>query len=224
MIYKKLAEIQKELFVPKGQHNDFGKYSYRSCEDILQAVKPLCEQLDCVLTLTNELININERIYVQATATLTEIETGEKVSSTAHAREEAEKKGMDSSQITGAASSYARKYALAGLFCIDNEKDSDATNNGIKEPQNKSINQTTNTPSAQTPAQTTQKTTNNSTPIEKDENGMPLKAIPAQIDFLKSKYTGDNLNKLLNANNINKIEDLPFETAASIINKIKGVH
>lgn len=128
MIYSKLAEIQKELFVPKGQRNDFGKYNYRSCEDILQAAKPICEAKGCVLFITNDMENIGDRNYVKATATLVELETGEQLQSVAHAREEAEKKGMDGSQITGAASSYARKYALAGLFCIDNEKDSDATN------------------------------------------------------------------------------------------------
>lgn len=128
MIYQKLSEIQKELFVPKGQKNTFGKYNYRSCEDILKAVKPICEKNGCVLTITNSLENIGDRFYVKATAVLVELETGERIESVAHAREEAEKKGMDGSQITGASSSYARKYALAGLFCIDNEADSDATN------------------------------------------------------------------------------------------------
>lgn len=128
MIYSKLAEIQKELFVPKGQTNDFGGYNYRSCEDILKAVKPICEAKGCVLMLTNEVKEVGDWHYIEASAVLTEIETGEAITSKAAAREEAEKKKMDASQITGAASSYARKYALAGLFCIDNEKDSDATN------------------------------------------------------------------------------------------------
>lgn len=130
MIYQKLSEIQKKLFVPKGQKNNFGGYNYRSCEDIFKAVKPICEECGCVLTVSNDLECIGDRNYVKAIVTLTELETGEKIESTAHAREEKEKKGMDGSQITGAASSYARKYALAGLFCIDNEKDSDATNKG----------------------------------------------------------------------------------------------
>lgn len=127
-IYEKLAEIQKELFVPKGQKNDFGKYNYRSCEDILKTVKPLCEKNKCVLRLLNSIICVGDRNYVEACAELRDLETGETIIATAQAREEAEKKGMDGSQITGSASSYARKYALAGLFCIDNEKDSDATN------------------------------------------------------------------------------------------------
>ena len=137
MIYSKLAEIQKELFVPKGQHNDFGKFNYRSCEDILQAAKPICEAKGCVLFITNDMENIGDRNYVKATVTLVELETGEQLQSMAHAREEEEKKGMDGSQITGAASSYARKYALAGLFCIDNEKDSDATNDYSKATRRK---------------------------------------------------------------------------------------
>ena len=132
-IYEKLSKIQSELFVPKGQKNDFGKYNYRSCEDILKTVKPLCEKNKCVLTLHNEIYCVGDRNYVNACAELRDLETGEVVSTNAQAREEAEKKGMDGSQITGSASSYARKYALAGLFCIDNEKDSDATNTHGKE-------------------------------------------------------------------------------------------
>lgn len=129
-IYDKLSEIQDRLFVPKDQKNDFGKYNYRSCEDILKAVKPICKEIGCVLTITNELVNIGDRNYVEATVRLIDLEDATEIISKAHAREEDTKKGMDGSQITGASSSYARKYALAGLFCIDNEKDSDATNKG----------------------------------------------------------------------------------------------
>lgn len=131
-VFSKLAQIQKELIAPKGQFNAFGKYSYRSCEDILKAVKPLCDANNCVVFITNSLENIGTNNYVKAVVTLVDLETGESLTSTAHAREEETKKGMDGSQITGASSSYARKYALAGLFCIDNEKDSDATNEGNK--------------------------------------------------------------------------------------------
>lgn len=127
-VYEKLANIQKYLFVPKGQKNDFGNYKYRSCEDILKTVKPLCESEKCVLFITNTLECIGSRNYVKATVRLVDLETGEDIEVTAHAREEETKKGMDGSQITGASSSYARKYALAGMFSIDNEKDSDATN------------------------------------------------------------------------------------------------
>lgn len=132
-IYEKLSNIQRELIAPKGQRNDFGKYNYRSCEDIMQALKPLCDKNKCVVYITNDLESINDRIYVKAIVTLADCESDATITSIAHAREEDTKKGMDGSQITGASSSYARKYALAGLFMIDNEKDSDATNDGKPE-------------------------------------------------------------------------------------------
>jgi len=127
-IYLKLASIQKNLVAPKGQYNDYGGYNYRSCEDILKALKPLCDEERCVLFINNTIESMNGKNYIGATVTLVDTETGEQISSTAHAREADTRKGMDDSQITGSSSSYARKYALAGLFCIDNEKDADATN------------------------------------------------------------------------------------------------
>lgn len=120
---KELMEIQKKLKAPKGQYNSFGKYKYRSCEDILEAVKPICYEQGCTLTLSDELVCIGDRYYIKATATLKGKDESESV--TAYAREEEDKKGMDGSQITGTASSYARKYALNGLFCIDDTKDAD---------------------------------------------------------------------------------------------------
>lgn len=116
-----LQEIQQQLRVPKNQYNTFGGYNYRSCEDILEAVKPLLGS--CILTLSDEMVCIGDRYYVRATATLID---GDKTwTATAHARESLTKKGMDDSQITGTASSYARKYALNGLFLIDDNKDAD---------------------------------------------------------------------------------------------------
>lgn len=132
-IRESLFNIQQELKAPKSQHNDFGNFSYRSCEDILEAVKPLLKANNCVLTISDELVNVGERYYIKATATLTSVEDGDNISNSAYAREPAEKKGADLSQITGACSSYARKYALNGLFCIDDVKDSDTTNNGKKD-------------------------------------------------------------------------------------------
>lgn len=120
---KKLIEIQKELKAPKGQVNKFGGYKYRSCEDILEAVKPLCVKQGVQLTVSDELVLIGERYYIKATAKVTD--GTETVEVNAFAREEESKKGMDASQITGTASSYARKYALNGLFCIDDTKDAD---------------------------------------------------------------------------------------------------
>ena len=118
-----LKTIQAELKAPKGNYNKFGKYHYRNCEDILEAVKPLCAKYDSVLTLSDKPVLIGERYYIEATATLRTPRNCFEVR--AYAREEDTKKGMDASQITGAASSYARKYALNGLFCIDDAKDMD---------------------------------------------------------------------------------------------------
>lgn len=124
---KELGIIQSSLNVPKGQFNAFGKYKYRSCEDILAALKPLLKQNDCTLTISDDIMQVGNRFYIKATASLTNC-NGEQVTVTAFAREEDSKKGMDASQVTGAASSYARKYALNGLFAIDDTKDADALN------------------------------------------------------------------------------------------------
>ena len=124
-IYEKLAAIQQELKAPKGQYNSFGKYKYRSCEDILEAVKPICAKHKTALVLLDDIREVSGRFYVVAQAQLHDCESDNAVTSTAFAREPDEKKGMDDSQITGTASSYARKYALNGLFCIDDTKDAD---------------------------------------------------------------------------------------------------
>lgn len=129
-VYEKLLAVQNELKAPKNQYNDFGKYNYRNAEDILEAVKPLCAKQKAVVYVTDDLVQIGERYYVQATATFVDVEKTDALKVTAFAREEESKKGMDGSQVTGASSSYARKYALNGLFAIDDTKDSDATNVG----------------------------------------------------------------------------------------------
>jgi hypothetical protein len=125
---KELIMIQQGLKAPKGQFNKFGNYKYRSCEDILEAVKPLLDEQACTLVIMDDLLQIGERYYVKATATLTNSE-GVKETATAFAREQESKAGMDSSQLTGSTSSYARKYALNGLFCIDDTKDADTMDN-----------------------------------------------------------------------------------------------
>ena len=125
-IFEKLAFIQQELKAPKGQYNSFGKYNYRSCEDILEAVKPLLKLKRLVLTINDELVNVGDRYYIKAVAILKDTEDeGLTITNTAYAREAETKAGMDLSQITGTASSYARKYALNGLFLIDDTKDAD---------------------------------------------------------------------------------------------------
>ena len=133
-VYQKLNAIQTALKAPKSQYNEFGKYKYRKAEDILESVKPLLAQHGCTITCSDELILVGSRYYIKATVTLTDMESGQAVSTTAWAREEEDKKGMDGSQITGASSSYARKYALNGLLCIDDTADSDTTNVGDSKP------------------------------------------------------------------------------------------
>lgn len=137
---KRLFEIQQRLKAPKGQYNSFGGYKFRSCEDIQEAVKPLLNELNLVLICEDNVIAIYNRYYIEATVTLFDAETGDVVAHTkAFAREEENKKGMDGSQITGASSSYARKYALNGLFAIDDTKDSDTTNTHGKESKASNI-------------------------------------------------------------------------------------
>ena len=144
-IITKLAEIQRTLKAPKGQLNKFGGYNYRSCEDILEAVKPLLG--DCVLTVSDIVVEVGGRIYVKATAVLRGSNPDHSIEVDGWARESETRKGMDDSQITGSASSYARKYALNGLFCIDDSKDADATNDHGKavpeQPKPKPVTQST---------------------------------------------------------------------------------
>ena len=180
----KLMNIQQELKAPKGQYNDFGKYAYRSCEDILEAVKPLLKKEKVVLTISDELQYIGNRYYIKATATLIDTESEAIISNSAYAREEETKKGMDGSQITGASSSYARKYALNGLFGIDDNKDSDTTNIQSKE--------------------------------EKEDK----KASPKQIELIQKYYQGENLTKLLEVNNLEKLEDMSINKASEILSKL----
>ena len=183
-IYEKLMNIQKELKAPKGQYNSFGKYKYRSCEDILESVKPLLEKYKVTIILTDKLEQIGERYYIRAKAILIDTETNNSIENTAYAREEETKKGMDGSQITGASSSYARKYALNGLFGIDDNKDSDTTNIQSKE--------------------------------EKEDK----KASPKQIELIQKYYQGENLTKLLEVNNLEKLEDMSINKASEILSKL----
>lgn len=134
---KRLIAIQNKLKAPKNQRNNFGNYNYRSCEDILEAVKPLLTEQKVALIIKDDVTAKDGRFYIKATATLFDEEGKEIASATAYAREEESKKGMDASQLTGSTSSYARKYALNGLFAIDDTKDADATNTHGKEEKPK---------------------------------------------------------------------------------------
>lgn len=140
---EKVQKVQEELKAPKNQFNKFGNYAYRSCEDIYNAVKPLLAKYGLYLTVSDELVTVGERYYIKATATLGNVDDMSFIHNVAYAREEETKKGMDGSQITGASSSYARKYALNGLFLIDDVRDSDVTNTHGKVYENDELNNKT---------------------------------------------------------------------------------
>lgn len=136
-VYEKLLQVQQKLKAPKNQYNKFGDFNYRSCEDIQEALKPLLAEVKAVLLTGDEVVQIGNRFYIKATATFQDIESLEAVSNVAYAREGEEKPKMDAAQITGSSSSYARKYALNGLFCIDDTKDPDTRNNEVAPAQPK---------------------------------------------------------------------------------------
>ena len=138
-VYTKLLNVQSELKAPKSQYNSFGKYKYRSCEDILEALKPILNKNKATVIISDDILFVEGRHYIKATVKFIDTENGETVENSALAREDEVKKGMDSSQITGSVSSYARKYALNGMFAIDDTKDSDSTNtHGVEPEQSKS--------------------------------------------------------------------------------------
>ena len=178
-IYEKLAKVQAELKAPKGQFNSFGKYHYRSQEDILEAVKPILSRQGMTINLTDDIVLVGERYYVKSTATVSD--GTDTISVTAFAREPSEKKGMDESQITGTASSYARKYALNGLFAIDDTKDSDA-----EEQQKQAIEKREATP---LPKQ----------PTNKLDDSLIKEASSLKIDLNKvATYLKKNVQELTN--------------------------
>lgn len=164
-LQQKLIEIQAELKAPKSQYNKFGGYNYRNCEDILEAVKPLCAKHEIVPLLSDEIVMIGDRFYIKATAKVTDGK--HEIATTAYARESKDKKGMDESQITGSASSYARKYALNGLFCIDDTKDVDFMDNS----QNSKSQQQ---PKPQPAKETNVKGYNEFLKIQKEKNVPPV--------------------------------------------------
>ena len=154
-VHDALVLIQGNLKCPKNQKNTFGNYSYRNCEDILQALKPLLKETNCYIKFDDQIISVMDRVYIKSTATLHHIISNQHISSTALAREPEIKKGMDLSQITGASSSYARKYALNGMFAIDDNKDADFYNNNE-------------------PATVTQKADDNTAPSTPSTNSTPI--------------------------------------------------
>lgn len=143
-VQEKLMYVQQNLKAPKNQYNDFGKFHYRSCEDIQEAVKPLLAEVKAILLTGDEIIQIGSRFYIKATATFQDTESQDSIINTAYARENEDKPKMDAAQITGSCSSYARKYALNGLFCIDDSKDSDTPVPDKPQEQNQARQQGTN--------------------------------------------------------------------------------
>lgn len=199
MDFKKLINIQQKLKAPKGQYNNFGKYAYRSCEDILEAVKPILAEEQCALILKDDIILIGERYYIRAKALLYD-ENGEIIAeNSAYAREEAEKKGMDGSQITGASSSYARKYALNGLFGIDDNKDSDTTNTGDDKPKSTNVKQ------------------------NKAQDKQSVSARKVVFDQIRVEITKAGLTEewVCNAYKISKLEDLKPEQIQPLLARCK---
>lgn len=207
-IYEKLLKVQVELKAPKGQYNSFGKYKYRSCEDILEALKPVLDKLKLTLFISDEIVEVGGsyktikkdetiesegRKYVKATITLVNIEKPDEIIQTsALAREEETKKGMDGSQITGASSSYARKYALNGMFMIDDTKDSDSTNTHGKDEAK----------------------------TDEEKKQAFLNSKEGMIEKLKESLSSDKLKKVLSAYNVNELWEMTTEQLKEACEKI----
>ncbi|MBQ5659191.1 MAG: ERF family protein [Peptococcaceae bacterium] len=181
MLYEKLLEVQQQLKVPKAQWNDYSKFYYRNMDDILQALKPLLSEHKLLLFMTDGVKEIAGKNYIEATVTLVDTENGEKISVNGYAREAEKKTGMDDAQITGTCSSYARKYALAGLFCLDNDgNDPDAMDN--RGANNKQQTGKQNNPSQG----------NNKQPQNGQNGGKKQELSGAQISRAKAKMRAAN--------------------------------
>lgn len=202
-VYDKLLSIQTELKAPKNQYNAFGKYNYRNCEDIQEAVKPLLLKANAVLVVGDELVQVGERYYIKAVAQFIDCETGTIIENTAYAREEQDKKGMDASQVTGSTSSYARKYALNGLFCIDDMKDADNYNNAAKTSKSKP-----SAPPKTTGGQAEDKVT---------------ESMIRSIESLIAKYSSKGLTseKILKSYGLQKMQEMSINTYKDCMNKLK---
>ena len=205
-LYDKLNFIQSELKAPKSNYNSFGNYNYRSCEDILEAVKPLCKKYRALLTLTDDIVVIADRVYVKAKAILRDLDDYNiAIEVQAFAREPLEKKGMDSSQVTGTASSYARKYALNGLFNIDDTKDADT--NEFKEQQDKA-----------------NKNKDKQEEISEENIEELVTEQQAKTVYAIMKQKGLDVEKQLQSNyGITNTKDLTKRQYASILNAIKNM-
>lgn len=196
-VYEKLLDIQNELKAPKSQYNNYGKYNYRNCEDILEAVKPICKKYKAVVFLSDKLVINGERHYIEATATFVDVETNESIEVTAYAREEESKKGMDGSQVTGASSSYARKYALNGLFDVDDTKDSDFTNTKDNQADNRNQKEKPN----EAKQEDVFSEINNAISSYSKQSGMKTKDV---VDCIE-KQIGEKLNRSLSQERLESV-------------------
>ncbi len=188
---EKLIKIQSKLKAPKNQYNSYGGYSYRSCEDIFEALKPILSREKLSLRCNDELVQIGDRYYIKAIVTLSD--GINEIVNIAYAREEETKKGMDGSQITGASSSYARKYALNGLFMIDDVKDSDSTNTHDK--QTKTVTKT------------------------KTETKV-VKATESQIKLITTRLNEEQIKKVIDGYKLKELTDLTVSQASAVIKKL----
>jgi hypothetical protein len=189
LLMKKLIRVQETLKAPKGQFNNFGKYNYRNCEDILEAVKPLLSKEGLLLTITDELVNIGERYYIKATVTI--LDGKESISVSGYARESLVKKGMDESQITGTASSYARKYALNGMFLIDDTKDADSQDNRVKTVKPVAVKKPVANAPSKAPVKTVLEQAKERIPVLKDAEACEvMKNNVAKTDKIPAKDKG----------------------------------
>ena len=203
-IYEKLSKVQTELKAPKNQFNAFGKYKYRNCEDILEVVKPLLAKNKLTILVSDMVENVNDRFYIKATVTLVDVETGENTTTQAYAREEENKKGMDSSQLTGSTSSYARKYALNGMFLIDDTKDADATNNHGNDQKNENKSDNKNDKQQQ----------------KKETKKITIETYLEAIRRYEKEYQTEIKDYLVDKA-LMEIEDLNFEQAKELAIQIK---
>lgn len=212
-VYEKLQHVQSGLKAPKNQYNKFGNYHYRNCEDIQEAAKPLLQEVKAVLIVGDKLVLIGDRYYIEATAKFVDCESGEAVENMAYAREEQEKKGMDVSQVTGSTSSYARKYALNGLFCIDDVKDADNQDNtvGKGQPSSKGTKGGTKQGTSSLPS-------SNGTKAAKVTPAM-IESVKSQVEKYSSK--GAKIEKLLKKYSLKDITDMSVDQYEDCMDKLK---
>lgn len=194
-IHKKMIEVQSELKAPKNQRNSFGNYNYRSCEDIIEAVKPILAEKELLLTISDELVEVGERNYIKAVVTVSDGD--DKITVTGFAREAVNKKGMDEMQLTGATSSYARKYALNGMFAIDDTKDADSDSFQKR------------------------KSKNNNSSNSSSKNKMPTKKQLADLkDWLENENGKSAIVEYLKKRKINNLTKLTYKQAENLLKKV----